>query len=212
MNNNTKAIIDFSGYNAGELGPIAHNIRDKMLLNVATFATPSISLATFQTQITSYDAKLIARASNATTDLLAFNDARNLLEQSLSVLGNYANSIAKGDPVIVDKSGFPSYDTNHTPNAAIPAGPTDLRLRHGDLSGSMVARYKADRQPSTNEVQSNTSDPNLESAWHLKGMYQGGRAEMEGFTPGTIVWIRVRTVGLKGVMGAWSDPAQIRML
>ena len=28
---------------------------------------------------------------------------------------------------------------------------------------------------------------------------------------GTLVWVRVRTVGLKGVMGAWSDPGQIRV-
>jgi hypothetical protein len=26
------------------------------------------------------------------------------------------------------------------------------------------------------------------------------------------VWIRVRTCGLQGVMGAWSDPAQIRVV
>jgi hypothetical protein len=28
--------------------------------------------------------------------------------------------------------------------------------------------------------------------------------------PGGLLSVRVRTVGLKGVMGAWSDPAQIR--
>jgi hypothetical protein len=27
-----------------------------------------------------------------------------------------------------------------------------------------------------------------------------------------VVWVRVRTVGLRGVMGAWSDPAQLRVL
>jgi hypothetical protein len=52
----------------------------------------------------------------------------------------------------------------------------------------------------------------VEANWHTKGMFQGGRAEMSGFTPGVIVWVRVRTVGLKGVMGAWSDPAQIRVM
>jgi hypothetical protein len=76
----------------------------------------------------------------------------------------------------------------------------------------MVARYKPDRQPSTNEVQTTTGDPNLEASWTTKGFYQGGRAEMDGFTPGIVVWVRVRTVGLKAVMGSWSDPAQIRVL
>jgi hypothetical protein len=32
---------------------------------------------------------------------------------------------------------------------------------------------------------------------------------VSGIVPGTTVWVRVRTTGLKGVMGAWSDPAKI---
>ena len=128
------------------------------------------------------------------------------------MLGNYVNSVAKGDPVTVEKSGFPSYETTRTPDTSPPAAPTNLRLRQGDLSGGILARYKPDRQQSTNEVQTTTGDPNNETSWQTKGMFQGGRAELNGFTPGTVVWVRVRTVGLKGVMGAWSDPAQIRVL
>ena len=208
----TKASIDFSGYTAAELGPVAHNIHDQMTANAATFTTPTIAMATFDAQINTYDAKLIARASNAKTDVLAFNEARAALEQTLGVLGNYVNGIAKGDAMIVDKSGFPSYDTARPANTGAPAAPTDLRLRQGDLSGGIVARYKPDRQGSTNEVQTTTGDPNTDAGWQTKGMFQGGRAGMDGFTPGGIVWVRVRTVGLKGVMGAWSDPAQNRVL
>ena len=210
--NNTKAVIDFSGYTAAELGPIAHTIHDKMLANVATFATPTIPMATLATQADDYDTKLSARASRSSTDVLAFNAARDLLEKTLGILGGYVNAIAQGDPVIVNKSGFPSYPTTRTPDTSPPAAPTDLRLKHGDLPGDLVARYKPDRQNSTNEVQANTGDPNNEADWHTKGLFQGGTAEMTGFTPGTVAWIRVRTVGLKGVMGAWSDPAQIRVL
>ena len=61
-------------------------------------------------------------------------------------------------------------------------------------------------------VQANTGDPNNEADWQTKGIFKGGRAELDGFTPGTLVWVRVRSVGLKGVMGVWSDPAQIRVM
>ena len=210
--NNTKASIDFSSYTAAELGPVAHTIHDKMAANAVTFATPPVPMATLQTQVTTYDAKLVARASNAKTDVIAFNEARDTLEESLGVLGNYVNTIAKGDPMIVDKSGFPSYTTGRTVDTSPPAAPTDLRLRQGELSGSVVARYKPDRPGSTNEVQTATGDPNNEASWSTKGIYQGGRAERDGFTPGALLWVRVRTVGLKGVMGAWSDPAQIRVI
>jgi hypothetical protein len=32
---------------------------------------------------------------------------------------------------------------------------------------------------------------------------------VSGITPATTPWVRVRTVGLKGVTGEWSDPAKI---
>ena len=210
--NNTKASIDFSGYTATELGPVAHVIHDQMLANAAIFTTPPITMAAFQTQIGDYDAKLVARASRASSDVLAFNNARADMEQTLTVLGNYVNVAAKGDAVIVDQSGFPSYSTAHAPASGAPAAPADLRLRHGDLSGGIVARYKPDRPNSTNEVQTTTGDPNTEANWQAKGIFKSGKAEMSGFTPGGVVWVRVRTVGNKGVMGAWSDPAQIRVL
>jgi hypothetical protein len=73
-------------------------------------------------------------------------------------------------------------------------------------------RYKPERRGSTNEIQVNLGDPNTESAWVQKLLIPGGKAEISGFAPGIIVWVRVRSVGLKGVMGVWSDPAQIRTL
>jgi hypothetical protein len=211
---NIKAIIDFSGYTAAELGPIGHTIHDKMTANAATFTTPTITMAALQALLDDYDAKLIARASRASADVIAFNDARADLEDALGVLGGYVNGVAKGVAAIVEQSGFPSYDTTRIPpDTSPPAAPADLRLRQGDLPGSIVARYQPQRPRSTNEVQVNTTaDPETEASWHTKGMFQGGKAEMSGFTPGSVVWVRVRTVGLKGVMGAWSDPAQIRVL
>lgn len=210
--NNTKAIIDFSGYTAPEFGPVAQSIHDKMTANAATFPTPPLAMPALQALITAYDAKLVARASRASLDVLAFNEARAALEQALGGLGSYVNIVAKGDPMTVEKSGFPAYGTAHAPDTNPPAAPTDLRLRQGDLPGTILARYKPDRQPSTNEMQCTTGDPTVDANWHMKGLFQGGRAEMDGFTPGVIVWFRVRSVGLRGVMGAWSDPAQIRVL
>ncbi len=111
------------------------------------------------------------------------------------------------------KSGFPSYETTgRSPDTAPPAAPTNLFLRQGDLSGSFVARYRPDRQRSMNEIQTNSGDPNDEAAWKPAGMYSGGKATVGSITPGSNVWVRVRTAGLKGVMGAWSDPAKIMVV
>lgn len=209
---NIKAIIDFSNYTAAELGPVAQHIHDEMTEHAATFPSLPVTMVALQTLIDDYTAALAARASRASADVIAFNVARNELEHALGELGGYVNLKAKGDATMVSESGFPSYDTARTADTSPPAAPTDLRLRHGDVSGSIVARYKTERQPSTNEVQTNTGNPATESDWHTAQIIKGGKAVLSGLTPGTVVWVRVRTVGLKGVMGAWSDPAQIRVV
>ena len=206
---NTKAIIDFSSYTAAELGPLAQHIHDELVANVATFATPTVTMAAFATLITDYNTKLVARESHATVDMIAFTNSRDALEAALNRLGNYVNDVAQGDPVTVELSAFPAYMTARSADTSAPAAPENLRLRHGDVSGSIVARYKAQRQPSTNEVQINTGNPNTESDWRAGGIFQGQKAVLTGLTPATKMWVRVRTAGLRGVMGAWSDAAQI---
>ncbi len=138
--------------------------------------------------------------------------ARADLEDKLADMGNYVNSVAKGDPVICELSGFPTYNTAKTPDYAPPAAPSDLRLKHYGVSGSIIARYKPARKPSTNEVWISTGDPNDAASWTHAGTFIGGKAVLNGLTPGVVVWVRVRTVGLQGVMGSWSDPAQIRVI
>ena len=114
-------------------------------------------------------------------------------------LGNYVNTVANGDPVIVEKSGSPSYETTHAADPNAPAAPGDVRLRHGDLSGEIVARFRPDRQHSMNEVQKCTGDPTVEANWTHAGMFGGGKATLGSLTPGALVWVRIRTCGLKGV-------------
>ena len=100
-------------------------------------------------------------------------------------------------------------DTARRPNTNPPAAPTKVVVRHGDLSGSVVLRYHADRSPSMNEVQTCVGDPGVEANWQHAGMFSGGKATVGSLTPATTVWFRIRTAGLKGVMGEWSDPARI---
>ena len=91
--------------------------------------------------------------------MLAFNLARHNLEATLHDLGVYVNFVAKGDATLVEKSGFPSYQFGGgaTPGPSpIPAAPQNVKLRAGDLSGTIVARCKADRTPSFNVAQINT--------------------------------------------------------
>ena len=204
-----KAIIDFSGYAGPALGPVAQTIHDQTTAHAAAFPAPPVTMPALQTLITTFLAKLTAKASRATADTIAFNVARHAIEVVLGDLGGYVNQVAKGDPAIVVLSGFPSYETGHPADAGPPAGPANVVLRQGDLSGEFVARYRPARSHSMNEVQTCTGDPNVEANWVHKGMFSGGKATIGGIAPGTTVWARIRTAGLHGVMGSWSDPAKL---
>lgn len=81
-----------------------------------------------------------------------------------------------------------------------------VRLRHGEVSGSILIRCTPARAKSLNELQTCTGDPNVEANWHDAAFFAGGKALITGLTPATTVWFRIQTAGLDGVMGAWSDP------
>ena len=205
-----KAVVEFSSYTGPALAPVAQTIHDKVTANAVTFPTPPMAMPAFQGLVNTFEQKLAAKASRATADTIAFNIARHNLEVALADLGSYVNLVAKGDVTKISASGFPSFDTAHTtPDTAPPAAPGNVVLQPGDLSGSFVARYHPDRQRSMNEVQTCVGDPGVAANWQHAGMFSGGKATVSGIVPGTTVWVRVRTAGLKGVMGEWSDPAKI---
>ena len=63
-----------------------------------------------------------------------------------------------------------------------------------------------------NEVWTCTGDPNVEANWKLAAIFSRGRGFLTNFEPGTTLWVRVRTIGLNGIEGAWSDPAKIMVV
>ncbi len=210
--NTTKASVDFTRYQAAEMANIGQLIFERMSDHAATFPDPPVDMPALGLQVEDYKAKLSARASRAAADVLALKAARAGLNRSLGLLGGYVNRVAQGKPALVELSGFPSYDTARTPDRSAPGAPTNLRLKHGVQKGTVLARFRAQRRPSTNEVQVCLGNPNDESAWRTAGMFLGQRALLTGLTPGTTLWVRVRTAGLGGVMGNWSDPAEIMVL
>jgi hypothetical protein len=166
-------------------------------------------MAAFQALISAYMASVTAKASRATADVRAYKAARAALEAALGLLGAYVNSVAQGDASVVLKSGFPSYETARPRATVPPAAPGDVRLRHGPLGGSIVIRCRPARQRGANQIQTKTGDPNDESGWNDAGVFSGGRTTLTGLPVGAVLWVRLRTSGLNGVMGDWSDPVRI---
>lgn len=204
-----KAVIDFTPSPAAELLPLAKHVHDSLNAVASTFPNLPVSIADLGALIGQYEVRLSARASRATADMIAFDLIRHELEDALGQDGDYINGVANGDLTLIQSSGYPHYEARFARKPGPPAAPTDVRLRHGEVSGTVVARYKPDRRNSMNEVQTCAADPNTEANWKYFMLAKGGKATLVGLTPATTVWVRVRTAGAGGVMGAWSDPAKI---
>ena len=206
-----KARVDYSKDPDGSLSGPAHNIHDKLVLNAASFPALPITVAAFNTLITTWDTALGESSKGGTDRTTLKNNARTALENALFKLGTYVNLVADGDKATIDLSGFESYNTSHTVSGGgVTFVPQNVRWEAGNVSGAAVLRWKGDGKGSLYEVQTCTGDPTVEANWTYRGSFSGGRAELDGFTPGTIIWGRVRKIGTGGDVGGWSDPAQIR--
>ena len=210
---NIKAIINYSTYTDGNLGPTAHAAHDGVAAHPGTFVTPMPALATFQTHIVAFDAALVAALANPGHDTtLAKNAARAVLVTDLGTLAGYVNLIAQGNAAIVLESGLPSYDTMAPAPGPVRPAPTNLRLKQGMASGSMDVRYTQSVSTDPAELQTCTGDPNVEANWTHAATFPGGAGTLAGFTPGALIWVRVRSIGPGGEHGVWSDPAQLRVI
>jgi hypothetical protein len=207
-----KARVDCSRDPDGNLSGPSHEIHDKITLNAATFPNLPVTMVAFLAIIADWDLRLGESLKGGTDRTTLKTNARAALEDALYKLGTYVNLVAQGDKAIIDLSGFESYSTAGVQSSGgVTFIPQDVRWEDGTVSGATVLRWKGDGKGSMYEVQTCTGDPNTEANWTYRGSFSGGRAELQGFTPGTIIWGRVRKIGTGGEVGAWSDPAQIRV-
>lgn len=207
-----KAVVDFSRNPEGEMAGIATVINKNMLgLHAATFPAPPLTTAALTNLIDTWTSALGDSLKGGTDRTHTKNAARVALEDALSQLGTYVNLVAKGDPAIVDLSGFPSYTTDRSQSqGGVTFVPQNARWEDGTVAGQEILRWKGDGSRSMYEVQTCTGDPAVEANWTYRGSFSGGRAVINGATPGTIIWGRCRKIGTGGEVGNWSDPAQIR--
>lgn len=207
-----KAVVDFSKEEDGELPKIAVAVSKLMLgTNAATFPAAPYTQTAFNTLTSTYTDALGEAMKGGTDRTHAKNTARATLEDALAQLASYVNLVAKGDQAIVDQSGFPSYTTDRVRSeGGVTFIPQNVRWEEGTVSGQEILRWKGDGSRAMYEVQTCTGDPGVEANWTYRGSFSGGRAVINGATPGTILWGRARKIGTGGEVGGWSDPAQTR--
>ncbi len=101
-----KAIIDFTRVRDNDLTETATLIHEKLNAN-PDFPTPSPTLPVFLTAIEDYSNALVKAKDGTKQDTADKNAKRKILEGMMADLGNYVNTIADGDLVKLEGSGFP---------------------------------------------------------------------------------------------------------
>jgi hypothetical protein len=130
MSHKPTAITDFSHFHEEELGPTVMTISSQLTTNGTTFPDLPVAAATLATQGSNYTT-ILGRPDDATktADLRA---ARTIVETSLKDNGVYINIVAKGDAVILAKSGYP-ISKPHQPIG--PLEKSNLKMSSTDNAG-----------------------------------------------------------------------------
>jgi hypothetical protein len=206
---NSKAVVDYNSMPDGALLNQAKTTHGLLITNAATFPNPPFTMAVFFGHYGALDAAMQAASMGGTDRTATKNAARAVVIDDLGQIATYVNQVANGDPTIIDLSGLPRYSTEHGPSGDVTFVPENVRVEQGNGSGKIVVRWKGDGSKSMYEVQVCTGDPMVEANWSYKGSWTGGKAQLDGFTPGATVWARVRKLSAAGKKGGWSDPAEL---
>ena len=147
-------------------------------------------------------------ASTGDAVKVALRDAARLaLTTYLKKLAPYLELTANGDVSKLLTSGYSlRKDTAHTGGGAVPPVPSDFKVVRG-VSGQLIAKARKIRGVNAYEPQINSGDPNVEADWHpLPVATSCAKIKIDGLTPLTKVWVRVRGVNSQGP-GPGTDPA-----
>ncbi|MEO8067832.1 MAG: fibronectin type III domain-containing protein [Flavobacteriales bacterium] len=169
-------------------------ISAEMAAAVATYPTPSPTLASVNTALDTLDAANAAVLNRGKSDYQARRVAYNAVKLLLQQLAGYVQQVAAGDEDKILSSGF------EVRRRATPIGelnpPQNLAGRLTVLTGRVALDWDPERGTDTYKVfRSDTSDP---FKWDLIAVSTRSRFNVDGLIPGRYYWFAVSAIGAAG--------------
>jgi hypothetical protein len=196
-----KVSLGFAKLNDGPLLSKAGYISEAMTGN-PNFPTPLPPMLDVSTAVAAYESALFAAEAGGKEKTAAKHAARKALLDILRLLALYVQQKCDGDMTKLLSSGFDAVKQPE-PAGVLPA-PQNVTLKQGTLSGTLVLRGRPVPNAASYEAQQSTNIAQ-ESAWQDLEAFTAVRTTLNGLTPGTQYWARIRAVGAAGP-GAWSEP------
>ncbi len=166
------------------------------------YPTPNPPLSIVQTALTEFQEKLAEAVGGGVVRTAHKNAAREALLTKLRSLALYVQEECGGELPRLLTAGYEATKTP-APAGILPA-PEGVTLTQGTLSGSLNLRGSAPDNAASFEMQTTTQIANPAS-WATAGQATAPRMTLDGLTPGTTYWSRMRAIGSAGP-GAWSEP------
>lgn len=170
------------------------------------FAEPEPTLPALTGMLTTFTTASAAAKDGGKAETAAKNAARVVLAQGLRELGAYIDRTATTLEEFLS-SKYP-LQKERAPVGIQPA-PSNLRTRHGKVSGSLDAACDANEHRVMVEWQTATGQNPTD--WTTQPSTNSSRTTFSGFTPGTWVSVRCRIRVPAGV-GDWSNVVQLMMI
>ena len=198
-----KSVVDFSGESDANLLKITDKIIAGMTDN-PHFTNPIPAVPVLKAKRDSYDASLTAAGTGNRADIAQKNANREELEEELGTMGNYVNTIARGNQAVLATTMFPL--TKEREPAYL--GTIDnLKLTPGINAGTInckLTRVKNAKSYTYHVTEDPMSD---ESVWR-SFVSTSSKFAFENLVPGKKYWIKVTAVGTRGQSVQSSATAQ----
>jgi hypothetical protein len=122
-------------------------------------------------------------------------------------------SVRENKPSLIANLGLqPKIPSTRSSIAAIVTAPQNVKVKHGNSTGSVFISTSKVSKSLTHEVGICQGDPSLEESWSIVGPFDHCRnIELTGLEPGKVIYFRVRCF-IAGSMSPWSAIVSIRVL
>lgn len=144
----------------------------------------------------------LARAE-VTTQTVNQNNAESQLDQVLTQLAGYVESVAGKDDTLITSVGMQTKASASAP--ALPSVPQALTAAAGDHDGELLLSWKSVPNARSYVIESST-DPATATSWEHVGIATSATKTISELKSGTRFWFRVAAVGAGGQSG-WSEQA-----
>lgn len=176
------------------------------MTNNASFSNPSPPLPDVTTALDDLEkafASVQAARSEVATRTVTQDNAATKLDQSLTQLAGYVESVAGKDDSLITSAGMETKASRSAPT--VPTAPQGLSATAGEHEGEISLSWKSITNARSYVIEFSL-DPATTTSWTHAGVATAANKTFTNLTSGKRYWFRVAAIGAVGQSG-WSEHA-----